>query len=168
VEIDHFGATPLMAAKPCWKITTADGSVLANGKWEARDILVGRNIPLGCVSVSLASLPAPGACKLVVGLEGTAIENDWNFWLYSTEIASPAPDGLLVSAIPLDKMDPVTRQLHNSLIDYASGDSFQPSAILTPAKADSLFNTVSHPPAAPTSRQFDPDLDDDSGKRGRK
>jgi hypothetical protein len=301
VEIYHFGATPLMAAKPCWKVTTAAGSVLASGKWDARDIPVGRNIPLGRVSVALASLPAPGALKLVVGLEGTAIENDWNFWLYPTETASPAPEGLLVSnnwseatarlaeggkvlftpkqldpalsppmrntpvfwniqmtvrppknpaprfdamlgllcdpkhpalaafptdrhcdwqwtsiihgvrsvnltsapldlrpvvsaiddwnrnwrlgvifecrvgkgrllvsAIPLDKMDPVTRQLRKSLIDYASGNSFQPSATLTPAQADKLFNTVSNQPAAPASRQFDPDLDDGSGKRGRK
>lgn len=301
VEIYHFGASPLVAANPCWKITTADGSVLASGKWEARDIPIGKNIPLGRVNLALTSLPAPGALKLVVGLEGTSIENDWNFWLYPAETTPPAPDGLLVSsnwseatarlaeggkvlftpkqldpalsppmrntpvfwniqmtvrppknpaprfdamlgllcdpkhpalaafptdrhcdwqwtsiihgvrsvnltsaprelrpivsaiddwnrnwrlgvifecrvgkgrllvsAIPLDKNDPVTNQLRKSLTDYMSGDSFQPTATLTPPQADKLFNTVGKQPAAPTSRNFDPDLDDGSGNRNKK
>ncbi len=299
VEIYHFNEKPIVAAKPYWKVTTSDGIVLASGKWETRDIPIGKNIPLGRVNAALASLPAPSALKLVVGLEGTSIENDWNFWLYPAEnTPAAAPSGLLVSsdwseaaarlteggkvlftpkaldpklsppmkktpvfwniqmtvrspkqkprfdamlgllcdpkhpalaafptgpncdwqwtsivndvpsvnltssplelrpivsaiddwnrgwrlgvifecsvgkgsllvsAIPLDKNDPVTIQLRKSLIGYASGNSFKPSATLTPAQADKLFNIVAKQATEPTPHQFDPDLDD--GSRDKK
>jgi hypothetical protein len=301
VEIYHFGGKTLTSAKPYWKITGKDGSVLASGNWDARDIAVGKNIPIGHVTAALASLPAPAACKLVVGLGGTSIENDWNFWLYPAKPASTEPEDLLVSkdwnettarlaeggdvlftpkqldpaisppmrntpvfwniqmtvrppknpaprfdamlgllcdpghpalagfptdrfcdwqwtsiihgvrsvnltsaprelrpivsaiddwnrnwrlgvifecrvgkgrllvsVIPLDKTDPVTRQLRQSLTDYAASDAFQPSAALTPEQAKQLFSIqVSRPPAS-TSHQFDPDLDDGSGNQGGK
>jgi beta-galactosidase len=98
VEIYHFGEKPLAAAKPFWKITGADGTVLAQGKWDARDIPLGKNIPLGRVNAPLAPMPAPAACKLVVGLEGTGIVNDWNFWIYPAEEPAPAPAELLVTS----------------------------------------------------------------------
>lgn len=297
VEIYHFGAEPLAAAKPYWKITGTDGSVLAKGEWDARDIPVGKNIPLGRVGAALSGIPAPAACRLVVGLEGTSIENDWNFWLYPAETPAPAAGDvrvtrdwneaaarlaeggrvlfspkqldpalsppmrdtpvfwniqmtvrppknpaprfdamlgllcepehpalasfpterfcdwqwtsiihgvrsvnltsaprelqpvvsaiddwnrnwrlgvifearvgngkLLVSAIPLDKPDPVTRQLRASLTNYAAGENFRPAAALSPEQAASLFTHGGQAPAPPT-RRFDPDLDDGSGKK---
>ena len=297
VEIYHFGEKPLTGAKPYWKITAVDGSVLASGMWDARTVPIGKNIPLGHVKTALASLPAPAACKLVIGLEGTAIENDWNFWLYPDKSVTPATDDvivsdnwtdaaarlaeggkvlftpkeldpsisppmrntpvfwniqmtvrppknrsprfdamlgllcdpkhpalasfptdrfcdwqwtsivhgvrsvnltsaprdlqpivsaiddwnrnwrlgvifearvgkgrLLVSAVPLEKTDPVTRQLRVSLTNYAASKAFQPSATLKPEQAGALFATGNGKPATPT-RQFDPDLDDGSGKK---
>ena len=55
---------------------------MAGGQWPARDIPVGKNIPLGKIAVDLSELPCPAACQLVVGLRGWPVENDWNFWLY--------------------------------------------------------------------------------------
>ena len=97
VELYHFGATPLGSATPAWKIVNAAGKTVAAGQWPARDIPVGKNIPLGRVSADLAALPAPGAYRLVVGLQDTPAENDWNFWLYPAQIASPIPDDVLVT-----------------------------------------------------------------------
>ncbi|MCU0748206.1 MAG: hypothetical protein MUF13_01530 [Akkermansiaceae bacterium] len=301
VEFYHFGKAPLAAARPVWKITGPDGKAIIEGEWPARDIPLGKNIPLGQLSASLASLPAPAAYKLVVGLEGTRIENDWNFWVYPAEDVVPAPavsDGVLVSsdwnevaahlekqgkaiftpkhldpatsppmkrtpifwniqmtvrpprnpvprfdamlgllcdthhpalarfpterfcdwqwtsiihgvrsvnltsapadlrpivaaiddwnrnwrlgvifecrsgpgnllvcAIPLDKKDPVTRQLRASLIGYAASDAFRPTTTLTPQQAQQLWNPGPGASPAPGTRQFDPDLDDGSGKR---
>ncbi|CBY13213.1 unnamed protein product, partial [Oikopleura dioica] len=297
VAIYHFGAKPIQSAKPYWKIVSANGGIVAKGNFETRDILVGKDIPLGFVKSALDGIPAPAACKLVVGLEGTAIENDWNFWVYPQESEQAATDEvlvcdqwseasakladggkviftpkkldpstsppmkttpvfwniqmtvrppknpvprfdamlgllcdhnhpalasfpterfcdwqwtsiingvrsvnltnaprelrpmvsaiddwnrnwrlgvifecrvgkgrLLVSAIPLDKADPVTRQLRTSLVRYASGDAFQPSAELLPTQAAALFN-VANPAQSPSKRQFDPDLDDGSGRK---
>lgn len=297
VGIYHFGEKPTPAAKPYWKIVSPDGSVLTEGRWETREIPIGKDIPLGHVKTALSNVPAPAACKLVVGLEGSSIENDWNFWVYPAEIRqasagdllitqqwsdataklaaggkvlftpkkldpatcppmkrtpvfwniqmtvrppkNPAPrfdamlgllcdpkhpalasfpterfcdwqwtsviDGvrsvnltnaprelwpvvaaiddwnrnwrlgvifecrvgkgrLLVSAIPLDNTDPVTRQLRQSLVAYAGGEKFQPSVVLTTEKAASLFATASSP-KEPSTRQFDPDLDDGSGRK---
>ncbi|QDU57599.1 Beta-glucuronidase [Aeoliella mucimassa] len=81
-ELYHFGEQTLNGAQPYWKVMDAGGNVLAAGQWEARDIARGKCQPLGKVKCQLESLPAPATYRLVVGLEGTSIENDWNFWLY--------------------------------------------------------------------------------------
>jgi beta-galactosidase len=101
VEIYHFGQNPLQAAMPYWKILDAGGKSLAAGQWPARDIPVGKNIPLGKITVDLSKLPAPAACKLVVGLRGAAVENDWNIWLYpaATNATPTPPDDVLVTRI---------------------------------------------------------------------
>lgn len=297
VAIYHFGEKPIAAAKPYWKIVSTDGTVLNQGRWETREIPIGKDISLGRVKTALSNVPAPAACKLVAGLEGSSIENDWNFWVYPAESPqasagdllithqwseaaaklaaggkvlftprkldpstcppmrktpvfwniqmtvrppkNPAPrfdamlgllcdpkhpalasfptdrfcdwqwtssiDGvrsvnltnaprelwpvvaaiddwnrnwrlgvifecrvgkgrLLVSAIPLDKADPVTRQLRQSLVDYAGGEKFQPSAAITSEQAAALFSTASSS-QEPSTRQFDPDLDDGSGRK---
>jgi hypothetical protein len=82
VEISHFGEKPLIGARPFWRIVDRAGRSLASGQWAPRDIPIGKNIRLGEVSADLSQLPAPAACKLVVGLRGTEVENDWNFWVY--------------------------------------------------------------------------------------
>lgn len=295
-EIYHFGAAPLKTVRPFWKIIGAEGKVMQNGTWDERDIPIGKNNPLGKVAAPLAALPAPAAYKFVVGVEGTEIENDWNFWVYPAEDKVPVLENvlvssdwnevahhlqkggkaiytpkqldpatsppmkrtpifwniqmtvrppknmtprfdamlgllcnvdhpalarfptdrfcdwqwtsiingvrsvnltsaprelrpivsaiddwnrnwrlgvifecrvgkgsLLVSAIPLDKKDPVTQQLRNSLFEYVSSDAFRPTAMLSPEQATRLWTHGNAPAPSPDSRKFDPDLDDGSG-----
>ena len=98
VEICHFGAQPLPAATPVWKIVDTSGRTVAGGQWDPRDIPIGKNIPLGKLSADLAKFPAPAAYQLVVGLRGTTIENDWNFWLYPASGAAPPGEVVVTSA----------------------------------------------------------------------
>jgi len=101
VEVAHYGAAPLARAASAWKIVAADGAVLAQGQFPVRDIPLGKNIPLGAISVPLANLPAPRACKLVVRLQAAAehFENQWNFWLYPPQLdTAPPPEVLLTSS----------------------------------------------------------------------
>ncbi len=303
VEMYHFGQGPLRNARPYWRVVGADGEVLREGKWDARDLPIGKNLPVGTVKVPLAGLPAPAACRLVVGLDGTSIENDWSFWLYPDAPAAPAPDGvrvtgdwsvareqlgeggtvvftpgeddldpaasppmkrmpvfwniqmtvrpprnpqprfdamlgllvdaehpalagfpteahcdwqwtsivhnvrsvnltdapqdlqpivyaiddwnrnwrlgvifecrvghgrLIVSAVPLDRDEPVTRQLRASLLDYAGGETVLPLAALSPERADALWKPGSGPGNAPPERRFDPDLDDGTGPQSER
>ncbi|HVS54106.1 MAG TPA: hypothetical protein VHD62_17250 [Opitutaceae bacterium] len=98
VELYHFAAAPLANAAPYWKIVDARGRAVAQGEWPAREISVGKNIPLGQVEIALAKLPAPAAYKLVVGLAHTKVENDWNFWLYPAQIDATAPADVLVTS----------------------------------------------------------------------
>lgn len=97
VEVAHYGAAPLTAAVPVWKIVDARGATVAQGSWPARTIPLGKNSSLGRVSVKLSKLAAPGQYRLVVGLKGTAAENDWNFWLYPSRVSVAAPRGVLVT-----------------------------------------------------------------------
>ena len=95
VELYHFGEKAISSARPYWKIVGTSGTALAQGEWTAREIAPGKNIPLGQVRAELANLPAPAALKLVVGLQGTEVENDWNFWLYPAKIEAATPAAVL-------------------------------------------------------------------------
>lgn len=98
VELYHFGGQPISAAKPYWKVVDVAGHAVASGDFPARDIPIGKNIPIGKVSLALAALPAPAAYRLVVGLTGTMVENDWKFWLYPARPEIAAPAGVLVTS----------------------------------------------------------------------
>lgn len=297
VELYHFAENPLAGAVPFWKITDAAGRTVAGAEWAARDIPIGKNIPLGAVTADLSKLAAPGAYKLVVGLKNSTAENDWNFWLYPVSadatspgdvlatsdwaeaearlaaggkvLFTPAANGLdaaksppmkrvpvfwniqmtvrppqnptakfdamlgllcdpkhpalakfptdascdwqwtplvdsvrsvnltaaprdlkpivaaiddwnrnwrlgvifecrvgsgrlLVSVIDAKNPTPGAQQLRRSLLDYAAGEKFRPSAALTPEQARKLLTATASPAAAPTPRAFDPDLNDGS------
>lgn len=114
VEVAHYGAEPIENGKAVWRIV--GGPVDLVGEWDARTFPIGKNIPLGKISVDLSKLPAPGEYKLIVTLApvsffrsvdrkiipgpgvvrgATYFENHWNFWLYPA-----TSDGLESSACP--------------------------------------------------------------------
>src|ERR1035437_425790 len=97
VEIYHFGEKPIKGAAPYWKIVNASDKTVASGDWEARDIPIGKNIPLGKVSADLSKIVAPAAYKLVVGLKNTSVENDWNFWLYPAQVSANTASDVFVT-----------------------------------------------------------------------
>jgi beta-galactosidase len=97
VEIAHYGAAPLTAARPYWRVLDAQGRAFASGSFAAASIPIGKNTALGRISAPLASLPAPAQYKLEVGLEGGRVRNDWTFWLYPSEAAGAAPPQVLVT-----------------------------------------------------------------------
>lgn len=118
VELYHFAARPITGAKPYWKIvrvdpvgrglrsspgdaetaTASESSVVASGAFAARDVPIGKNIPLGQITVDLSKLPAPAEYKLVVGVTGTTAENDWKLWVYPAKIDPAAPADVLVTS----------------------------------------------------------------------
>ena len=298
VEIYHYGQSEWAEARPYWKIIDSDGNILLEEHWETCDIPIGKCNRLGHIKTSLDQLPAPARYQLVVGLEDSEIENDWNFWLYPTETPSPehasvlvcdswmtavnelkqgktvlytpkaealdpsrsprmrktpifwniqmtvrpprnpaprfdamlgilidsehpalvnfptekhcdwqwisivngvrsvnltdAPSDLkpivyaiddwnrnwrlgvifecqvgqgrlLVSTIPLDREDPVTKQLKASLLEYAAGEAQLPLTTLTSEQANSLWQGNDSEASSPDKRIFDPDLDDGTG-----
>jgi hypothetical protein len=97
VELAHFGAMPLAAAVPQWRLEDGGGTVIVKGEWPARAIPIGKNLPLGKVNADLSGLRAPGEYRLVVGLRGTDFENDWNFWVYPARVDDSTPREILVT-----------------------------------------------------------------------
>lgn len=81
-EIAHFGPAPIAQARPCWTARTVDGTVVASGAWDARDIPLGNGIPLGDVTFPLDNIPAPAKLTLAVYLAGTTHTNSWDVWVY--------------------------------------------------------------------------------------
>ncbi|QBE66801.1 discoidin domain-containing protein [Pseudoduganella lutea] len=97
VEIAHYGRDTLRGARPWWKIVDATGTTVAGGSFTATDLPVGHNAQLGRIALPLAGMKAPARYRLVVGLADTAIENDWNFWLYPQALRADAPADVLVT-----------------------------------------------------------------------
>ena len=97
VEIAHYGDKPLAGARPWWRIDDDDGHTVAQGRFAALDVPIGKNIALGRVAADLARLPAPAHYRLVVGLEGLDVANDWNFWLYPDAVDPAVPAGVFVT-----------------------------------------------------------------------
>ena len=106
-ELYHFGPHPITSATPYWKVTSYDGTPVAEGTWPAGDLPRGKNLPLGRVELPLQSLPAPAAYNLVIGLTGTDVENDWNFWVYP---AQPTPP-LAADVLQTDNWDAARQRL---------------------------------------------------------
>ena len=153
VEIYHFGEKPIVGAVPYWKIVNLSGATVASGEWEARDIPIGKNIPLGKISANLSKLTAPGQYRLVVGVGDDVrslkssetkmsepphvgsykvFENDWNFWLYPAQVSAATPSDVLV-----------TRTWSEAATRLAAGGKvlFMPGAAdLDPAKCPPMKN----------------------------
>ncbi len=105
VEIAHFGAAPMKAAHPYWKVTDKKGRVAVGGKFPVQTVPIGQGTVLGTITLPLAGLSSPDQYKLAVGLEGTPFENDWHFWVYPSGASAETAD-LLVT----DKLDEATRR----------------------------------------------------------
>jgi hypothetical protein len=100
VEVAHFGAAPLVRTVASWKLAADNGRVIARGQFEPRDIPVGAGNALGRVDLALDTVPVPARYKLVVSLEGTAFENDWEVWVYppAARVATAPPANVLLTS----------------------------------------------------------------------
>ncbi len=101
LEVAHFGATAIPAAQPYWKLVNADGNMVAQGDLPRRDIPVDNGVPLGEIQVPLRDLAAPAKYRLLVGLEDSACENDWDVWLYPDQVVQDTSASVFVT----DKLD---------------------------------------------------------------
>ena len=97
VELYHYGDGPIAGATPYWRIVDNRGRVVAGGSWAARDVPIGKKLPLGHVAAGLSRLAAPGAYRLVAGLAGMPVENDWRFWLYPSLPDAAVPADVLIT-----------------------------------------------------------------------
>lgn len=96
IEVSHFGTAPLRAVVAAWKLVGPGGVAAASGQLAPRNIPVDGPVPLGRVSIPLAAVPAPARYKLVVALEGTTFENDWDIWVYPAQVNLATPEGVTV------------------------------------------------------------------------
>ncbi|MBI5767897.1 MAG: glycoside hydrolase [Verrucomicrobia bacterium] len=97
VEVAHFGAAPLERAVVAWRLVGDNGSVVAKGQFAPQTIGMGNGQAANAVKVSLAKVPAPARYRLVVGIDGTVFENDWDVWVYPAAAEEPAANGVLVT-----------------------------------------------------------------------
>jgi hypothetical protein len=96
IDVAHFGPRPLPDAVAAWKLVEADGVVIAHGKLSPTTIPIGNGLRLGTLKIDLAHLKLPGKYTLIVGLEGTPFENDWDIWVFPDQLDTSVPDDIAV------------------------------------------------------------------------
>jgi len=121
VEVAHFGAAPIENAKGVWRILAGGTEIV--GEWDSSTIPIGKNIPLGNLSLALSKLPAPAQAKLIVTLAPasffspvtrmiipsteavrgvTYFDNEWDFWVYpAADLSAQRSSGSGTASKPL-------------------------------------------------------------------
>lgn len=98
VEFAHYGVKPLNGVTVYWKLHDVNSNTaLAKGKWDNITLSLGNNHKVGTVDCKLESLQAPAKLKLIVGIEGTKFENDWDIWVYPSALKIPETEILVTS-----------------------------------------------------------------------
>ena len=88
--VAHYGPADLRSADASWHLLTDGGSVVAEGKFDARDVPTGTVSPLGSFTIPAGAVHAPAHVRLEVSLASgsTTAANDWDLWVMSD---APAP-----------------------------------------------------------------------------
>lgn len=103
--VAHWGAQPLVNARPQWVLCDATGTEVARGEFAATNLVVGSVTALGGIQVDLAHIKAPQKLNLMITLPGTAFTNDWNLWVFPAFSATTTPTGVMVTEKPDEAWD---------------------------------------------------------------
>jgi hypothetical protein len=97
IEIAHFGREPLGHVSTAWSLVDDTGTSVAGGSLPPASVVIGNGQRLGTITVPLAGLRPGRRYRLVVGLPGTAFENDWDVWVFADCLDTTAPDDVLIT-----------------------------------------------------------------------
>lgn len=89
IELANFGASPLTNLTAYCRLVADDGRVVASQFFSRGEVPVDNGIALGNVNFHLKNLPAPAHYKLVAGLVGQPVQNDWDVWIYPAQTPPP-------------------------------------------------------------------------------
>jgi len=87
IELFHFGKVELKNVVLTWTVRNNRGDIVKNGNFEPRTFVIGANQPVGKISFPLHDIPIAGQYKLEVAFDKLPIANDWDFWIYPSELA---------------------------------------------------------------------------------
>ncbi len=126
VEVEMYNAyrEPLRNARTTFSICDSEGKEIFGGQLSQCDIALGKNIPLGTLSLPLTIFDAPQKLTLTVTTTpqksiGQRIENQWDFWVYPQEVAMPDADEILITDTLDEKACDVLRKGGKVLIAAA-------------------------------------------------
>jgi hypothetical protein len=97
VEVAHYAAAPISEAVVEWWLARG-GRTLARGVLPGKTLLVGQVTAVGQLKAGLQGVAVPAQCKLVVRIRGTAIENDWDIWIYPASVPEIEQRDILISS----------------------------------------------------------------------
>ncbi|HEY0945663.1 MAG TPA: hypothetical protein VGD81_10360 [Opitutaceae bacterium] len=97
IDVAHFGAGPIPVALVSWSLINDAGRPVLGGQLPLRDLPLGGPHPFGRITVPLAHLPAPAHYQLIVRINDTPFENDWDVWVYPPKTLINAPSRITLT-----------------------------------------------------------------------
>jgi hypothetical protein len=109
IEVAHYGPEPIESACVQWSLLNPSGTAVRRGTLDPTRIGVGLSQSLGTLEIDTTGLAAPSQYRLVVGLAGTNVENDWDLWVYPAHLDAPAGETV------------VTRSVEHAMVSLRAG-----------------------------------------------
>ncbi len=97
VELYNASQQTLKDAHVTYRIHDEQGREYANGTLCCQNLPVDKNIDLRRVACPLSMVQAPAKLTLHVQVEGTQAHNQWDFWVYPTQVEMPKADDVLIT-----------------------------------------------------------------------
>lgn len=109
VEVAHFGQDMLKNEVVDWSIKDKYGKVLSRGSLKPQDITIGNCQTLGSVSYPLGEITKADKFNFEVSLRGFDVSNNWDFWVYPSQLPPVEDNDVYVT----DTIDDKTREVLN-------------------------------------------------------
>lgn len=110
IEVAHFGKEELPQQVVNWSVSYAEGLPVAQGELPPVDIHLGNAQQLGSISLPLSSIEKAQKLNLKIWFEGTAITNNWDFWVYPAQSPTVKSNDIHVT----DRIDDRTKEILNN------------------------------------------------------
>jgi hypothetical protein len=116
IEIAHFGPEPITQADLVWTVKDQNGQTVGQGNFEDKEIPIGNGIALGTVHLDLNPVEFASKLNLEVQLKDTEVSNDWDFWVYPSDLPMDTPDDIVVAESIDEKLIQAIEDGHKILL----------------------------------------------------
>jgi hypothetical protein len=98
IDVAHYGPADLKSVEGFWSLRDGGDRPVTGGTLAPVDLPTGCVTRLGEVEIGLQGVGAPARLRLVV--EAAGFENDWDVWVFPTQLENRPPQGVTVASTP--------------------------------------------------------------------
>jgi hypothetical protein len=95
IQLSHYGARPLEAAKILWQLKDTNSKILKEGNLAPKQVVNGL-MDMGSIEFDLSTLSYPAKYIISIQLENSEYKNDYPIWVYAENLKVNIPANILV------------------------------------------------------------------------
>ncbi len=97
VQVAHYGPADIKDAQVTWTVTNSREKKIAGGAFDRVTITQGSVFEIDMFAMPLKRVASPQKLTVTLAIEGTEYRNEYNIWVYSPEVNTKAPRGVMVT-----------------------------------------------------------------------
>lgn len=97
VQIAHYGPADIEDAWVTWTVTDSKGKRIAGKAFDKVTIRQGTVFDVDMFAMPLDKVAAPQKLTIILAVEGAKYRNDYNIWIYPSEVDTKAPKGVMIT-----------------------------------------------------------------------